>query len=172
MKIFSFDVETNGLYGQGFAIAAVVTDSDGLVAQFLARCPIVDSVNEWVAQNVLPQMTDIEVTHNSYSEMLEAFFGFYVQNKKDSVVIAHMAFPVEAKFLRDMIELDLGNRQWEGPFPLIDVAGTLDARGFDPTSVDTYNKNNGLVVPFNGSTHNPLFDAWSAEVCYRHLKSS
>jgi hypothetical protein len=82
-----------------------------------------------------------------------------------------MAFRVEAKVLRDMVETDLAARSWNGPYPLYDVAGVLKARGFDPTSVDGYNTTNGLTVPFDGATHHPLYDSYAAEVAYRHLMS-
>lgn len=169
-RVFSFDAETNGLYGQAFMLAAVVTDESGEIARFVGRCPIEGPVDGWVEKNVLPNVMDVEVTHLSYAEMLEAFFAFYMKHKEGAVILAHMAFPVEAKVLRDMIEAHLPERQWEGPYPLIDVAGTLDAAGFDPTSVDIYNKDHGLTVPFAGTTHHPLYDSWAAEVCYRHLK--
>jgi hypothetical protein len=168
MKVFSFDAETNGLYGQAFMLAAIVTTAEGLVAQFLARCPIEGEVNSWVAENVLLNVTDVAVTHESYSSMLEAFYAFYMENK-GADVIAHMPYPVEAKVLRDMVEVDLEARGWNGPYPLIDVAGILKAKNLDPTSVDTYNKNNGLIIPFSGVTHHPLYDSWAAEVAYRHL---
>lgn len=169
MKIFTFDVETNGLYGKAFMVAAVVTTADGLATQFLARCPIEGEVDSWVAENVLPRVADVAITHQSYADMLEAFYVFYMENKDGADVIAHMPYPVEAKVLRDMIEFDLGARAWNGPYPLIDVAGILKAKGFDPASVDSYNKENDLVIPFSGTAHHPLYDSWAAEVAYRHL---
>ncbi len=168
-RILSFDVESNGLYGQGFMIGAIVTNVRGMETQFLARCPIEGPIDQWVAENVLPHVEDVPITHDSYNAMLEAFYAFYMTNKMSARIIAHMAFPVEAKVLRDMIELNLGERLWEGPFPLIDVSGVLDAQGFDPTSVDSYNKAHGLIVPFDGVTHHPMYDSLAAEICYRHL---
>ena len=56
-KIFSLDAEANGLWGQAFAIAAVVADENGQeIDQFTGRCPIQGKINHWVAENVLPQM--------------------------------------------------------------------------------------------------------------------
>lgn len=65
--IFSFDAETNGLWGQAFAVAAVLFDENGdEVARFVGRCPIEGEVNPWVKENVLPEMEGIPVTHKSY----------------------------------------------------------------------------------------------------------
>ena len=172
MKVFSFDAETNGLYGQAFMLAAIVTVDGEKVDEFVARCPIAETVDDWVQDNVLPQVESVEVTDSSYGEMLDAFYAFYMSHKDDAVIIAHMAFPVEAKVLRDMIEVNLDKRGWDGPFPLIDVSAVLQAKGFDPTSVDGYNKNHGIEIPFGGTTHHPLFDSWAAEVCYRDLMTA
>ncbi len=169
MKIFSFDAETNGLYGQAFMLAAVVTVDGKKVDEFIARCPIAETVDDWVKDNVLPQVENVEVSHSSYDKMLNAFYAFYMNHKNDSVIIAHMAFPVEAKVLRDMIEINLDERGWDGPYPLIDVSAILQAKGFDPASVDGYNKSQGLKVPFDSNAHHPMFDSWAAEVCYRNL---
>ena len=53
--IFSWDVESNGLLGDAFAIGAIVYKKGEEVKTFLARCPINGAVDEWVENNVLPQ---------------------------------------------------------------------------------------------------------------------
>ena len=78
MKIFSFDAETNGLYGQAFMLAAVVTINGKKVDEFVARCPITETVDGWVKDNVLPQVDSVEISHSSYGEMLDAFYAFYM----------------------------------------------------------------------------------------------
>jgi hypothetical protein len=111
MNIFSFDAETNGLYGQAFALAAVVTDEEGReIASFVARCPIEGQVDDWMRENVLPRLESVEVSHASYRDMLEAFYAFYMAHKDGATAIAHIAHPVETKVLRDMVEADLAGR--------------------------------------------------------------
>lgn len=45
-KVFSFDAETNGLWGKPFSIAALVLDEAGAeVARFVGRCPIEGEAN-------------------------------------------------------------------------------------------------------------------------------
>ena len=80
-----------------------------------------------------------------------------------------LGVPVESQLFRDMHKLGyIGD--WDGPYPLIDISGNLQQAGFDPTSVDTYNNNHGLVVPdCEGGTHNPLYDSRAAALCYLHL---
>lgn len=171
-KIFSFDAETNGLWGQPFSVAALIFDEDGQeIARFIGRCPIEGAVDSFVSEKVLPQMVGIEETHQGYKALLKSFSEFYLENKKGCDVIAHMAFPVEAGLLRDMHSNGLiGN--WDGPFPLIDIAGNLKQVGKDPTSVDGYAKEYGIAVDpgdYAGGTHNPIFDSAQAAVVYRHL---
>jgi hypothetical protein len=169
VKIFSTDAETNGLTGQAFAVAAIVTDDDGSqVAEFVARCPIVGPVDPWVAANVLPHIEDILVTHGSYVDMLEAFYAFYMAHKEGADVIGHVVFPVETTLFGDMIR-SRPERVFDGPYPLYDTASILRARGLTADSTDDYNERHGIIVPFEGAVHHPLIDAWSAERCYRHL---
>lgn len=170
-KIFSFDAETNGLWGQAFSIAAVVYSANGEeISTFSARCQIEGDVNPWVEKEVLPQMKEIPVTHESYEEMLKAFAEFYMANKTDADVIFHMGVPVEARVILDMHRFKfIGD--WDGAFPWIDIAGNLKQAGFDPTSVDRYNKEHNIEVPMleAGGTHNPLYDSRAAALCYMHL---
>ena len=163
-KIFSFDAETNGLWGQAFSIAAVVKSEAGTV-EFLAACPIEGELDMWVKENILPVMDDIPEynRYSSYKAMLKAFVDFYKTYKKDADVIVHVGLPVEAKLFIDAHKLGLLG-DWDAPFPLIDISAYKEIG----ISVDTYNKKNGLEIPFKGSAHNPLYDSWAALVAYEH----
>lgn len=167
MKIFSFDAETNGLWGTAFSIAALVYENGVETGRFLARCPIEGETNPWVKDNVLPKMVDIEQTHNSYSEMLKAFAEFYLANKQDAFIIVHMGVPVESRLFTDMHQMGfIGD--WDGPYPLIDVAGMLLQAGEDPTSVDAYANKYAIEVGEN-NTHNPLYDSEVTAKVFSHL---
>lgn len=175
-KIFSFDAETDGLWGQPFSIAAIVyshqivgkeygTGHPGYgwveTARFIARLPNSFVTNDWVKENVLPSLESVPVTHESYEEMLRDFAAFYMDNKNEADVICHMGFPVEAHLLREMHRLGfIGD--WDAPFPLIDIAGNLKQAGKDPTSVDDYAEKYTLQVSDYGTTHNPLYDCEAA----------
>lgn len=170
-KVLSFDAETNGLWGQAFAIGALVYDEIGAeIARFVGRCPIEGAVDSWVAANVLPQMATVPVSHADYDALLAAFAEFYKANKQDADVIVHMGVPVEAKVLRDLHDHGLIG-DWDGPYPLHEIAGMLAQAGEDPTTVDGYVRKHGLSVPDFGTTHNPLYDSAVAAVVYRHLLS-
>lgn len=174
MKIFSFDAETNGLWGQAFALSAAVYEDGTMIAAFTGYLGADGVTDSWVKDNVLPKLEGLDQTHESYDEMLGDFARFYMKHKKDADIIAHMGVPVEAKVLFDMHQKGLIG-DWDGPFPFLDVASVLKAKGFDPTSVDKYNKEFGLMenVPeADGlATHHPLYDSVAAARAYMHLLS-
>lgn len=53
MKLFVFDVESDGLYGDGFAVGAVVFDDGKEVARFSGIAEPEKLENDWVKANVL-----------------------------------------------------------------------------------------------------------------------
>lgn len=170
-KIFSWDVETNGLWGKGFAIGAVVYEEGIEVKKFYSRCPIDGEVDSWVEKYVLPEMVDMDQTHNTYDEMLEAFAKFYMENKADADIIFHMGCPVEARVILDMHDKGFIGDE-DGAYPWLDIAGCLKQAGFDCTSVDTYNTEHNIKIiqPEAGGTHNPLYDSRASALCYMDLQ--
>lgn len=169
-KIFSFDAETDGLWGQPFAIGALVYDENGTeIDRFVGRLPESAVTDKWVKENVLPAIKDITVTHQRYADLLADFAKFYLDNKADADIVVHMGYIVEAKLLRDMHASGLIG-DWDGPYPLYDVSGNLQAAGADATSVDKFAQDNNLPIgEFVGGTHNPLYDSAVAAAVYRHL---
>jgi len=172
MKVFSFDAETNGLWENAFAISAAVYEDGKLVADFTAYLGPEGVTDGWVRDNVLPKLEGLAKTHNSYDQMLADFAEFYKANKADADIITHMGVPVEAKVLIDMHQKSMIG-DWDGPYPMIDVAGALKAKGFNPTSVDSYNKEFNLMEGRSEAeglaTHHPLYDSVAAAICYIHL---
>jgi len=162
-KIISIDAETNGLYGKAFSISAVL-EENGIITSVTFRCPIEGVTNEFVRDNVLPVMEDIPMTHGSYKWMLNDFIDFYMENKNDAEIIVHMGVPVEAKLFIDAREFGfIGD--FDAPYPLIDISAFPEIG----TSVDTYNKNNNIVVV--GNCHNPLYDCIAALEAYKSIKA-
>ncbi len=168
--LFSFDAETNGLWGRAFAIGALVYDEKGSeIARFVGRLPDTEVTDPWVKENVLPKIANIPVTHDTYEALLAAFAAFYKANKEGADVVVHMGYIVETKVLRDMHTQKLIG-DWDAPYPLYDVSGNLQQAGEDATSVDGYVKKHNLSVgEFEGGTHNPLYDSAVAAMVYRHL---
>jgi DNA polymerase III epsilon subunit-like protein len=165
-KIFSFDAETNGLWGQAFCLGAVVYENGKEVKSWVGRCPIVNRVDKWVDLNVLSEIHNIDLTNVSYKSLLRDFAEFYLENKDGSDVIVHIGTPVESKIILDMHEFGFID-DGEAPFPLIDIAGNLQQAGFNPVSVDAYNAKHNIDIA--GNAHNPLYDSRAAAECYISL---
>jgi hypothetical protein len=183
-KVFSFDAETNGLWGEPFSIGAVVTERGIPVAEFIGTCPIQGEVNQWVAENVVPQCG--EITHPDLVSLLVDFGKFYHKYREGAVFIAHMGYIVEAYLLRLMRQHNVIG-EWEAPYPLHDLASIMygtdiryddDRKRFNPVSVDSsvlhytslssefYEKINRAykkaTARIAGKTHNPLWDSYQA----------
>jgi len=166
---FSFDAETDGLWGQAFAIAAVVVDTGtgAVIDQFEARLPDSDVKTAWVRQNILPVLS-APVTHDNYAAMLKTFAEFYHKHRNQCVFVTHMGYIVESKIIRDMHDLSLIG-DFEAPYPLLDVSGNLEQAGYDPTSVEAYARANYIESEFKSVAHDPLYDADITAKVYCHL---
>lgn len=169
MKVFSFDAETNGLWGEAFWIGAIVTDPENETKTFLGHC-LCPNPEKWVKNVILPVLEkDKEsVFYLNQEELLREFSRFYLKHKKGAHVIVHMGCPVETSLLKSLHSLGfIGD--WDGPYPLIDVSAALLLKGENPTSVDQYILKYQLNVGMDINVHNPLYDSKACEVVFRHL---
>lgn len=151
-----FDVESIGLHGEGFAVGFAVVDPKrqrpGHFAWFC--CPPEkargeDANRRWVAENV-PAM---EPTHDSPREVRAAFWREWLRWKGEgAVLVADCCWPVEARFLAACVDDDPHGREWEGPYPLHDLASVLLALGQDPLATKER-------LPSELPQHHPLADA-------------
>lgn len=120
-KIFSFDAETNGIWGEPFAIGAVVMQHGRIIDQYVASCELENPV-EWVKDNVLPHCP--RPTHDGLASLLQEFGVFYHKHREGSTFVTHMGYIVEAYVLRLMREYAIIG-EWEAPYPLHDVASMI-----------------------------------------------
>lgn len=166
-KLFSFDAETNGLFGKAFAISAVGYSYSKEWQEeetFIGRCPIEGKVDDYVSANVLPSMINVKENYKSYKELLKAFIDFYLKYRSQNAnIIVHMGVPVEAKLLIDAYEYGFIKDISQMPYPLIDISAYPSIG----VSVDSYNKSTGVNIPkYYGGEHNPLYDSVAAAVAF------
>lgn len=169
-KLFSYDAETNGLWGPAFSIAAIVETADGQRREFIGRCPIEGDVNPWVKDNVLPEMTGIPENYPDYPSLLKGFCEFWLAEKKDAKAIVHMGQPVEARLWIDAQRMGIIG-DWDAPYCQVDL-GSFPEIG---DSVDSYNAQHNisaLAEAFAGGTHNPLYDSEQALRAYKHYMAN
>ena len=159
-KFLSFDLETNGLHGEAFAVGAVVVDAAGTIYdEFSCRAEIVGKVDEWVAARVLPVIQDMDITHSSYKHLRDHFWSWFVKaQEKADYVLVNNGYPVEYRFLLQCQEDDIDERYWQHPFPILELTSLLLASGQDIQGT----KNRvmaGLLGESQGSPHHPVYDA-------------
>lgn len=168
MKIFSVDAETDGLYGKSFAIGAVVRQDQKEIARFQGRTQDPPR-NEWCLKEAWPVCQSIENIYFDSDELEAAFWFFWRQHCDGATAIAHFGSPVESGLFRRCVEINPEERLFQGPYPLHEVGTALIAAGQDPESVDKFNRIHGLIVPFEGEPHHPLYDAMAAAVVWEAL---
>ena len=155
--IVSFDVESLGLYGEGFAVGAVVIKDDVEIDSFYARAEhlprnlVSDEDWSWLERNVFHLL--VPPTHKLKHEAQEAFWEWWTPHREaGAVLVADCPYPVEARWLMECVGNNNEARKWQGPYPLIDVASVLAALGRDPLA--TYSR-----LPNEEPAHHPLMDA-------------
>lgn len=151
-----FDVESVGLHGEGFAVGFLIVDTrERRPCQYTWFCcqagkAIGTNANrKWVAENV-PTMAS---THDTPREVRDAFWQEWKRWKaKGAVLVADCCWPVEARFLAACVDDDPEAREWEGPYPLHDLASVLLALGKDPLATNER-------LPSELPQHHPVADA-------------
>ncbi|CAO5232504.1 hypothetical protein [Frankia sp. AgKG'84/4] len=165
--IFGVDAETNGLYGQVWAIGAVLLDpaTRAVTATFAGQISPGEVTDDWTRRNVVP------VVHlplyPSRAELLEAFWAFWERHGgrgRDVEAVADIQTPVEAGLFRACVQRDRELREFAGPYPLHELASALWMAGLDP-DLDRreFCGRPDLVA------HDPVADATVAALCWAKL---
>ena len=159
MKRVVFDVESVGLHGEGFAVGWVVLDESGAeVSCGSYTCPIDHASagtaddRAWIEANVVPVLDTY--THLAPYGVREDFWEMYQALKAEGPVElwADCPWPVEARFLNACVQRNTEERNWQGPYPLLDVGVMMRASGID--AMATHPR-----LPGEEPAHNPLADA-------------
>jgi hypothetical protein len=150
-----FDVESIGLHGEGFAVAWVVVNrggerlGEGCLSCDPAQCAGTEESRLWVGENV----PSLERTSPTKQHLLNTFWHAWRHwADKGAVLVADCAWPVEANFLSACIALNHAEREWQGPYPLHDLASVLLALGADALAMTER-------LPDELPAHHPLMDA-------------
>lgn len=154
-KFMVFDVESIGLHGEAFAVAWVVIDNkgtrldEGCLACEPEICSGADENRKWVSENV----PKLEVTSPTKRHLRNTFWHIWrYWSEQGAVLVADCAWPVEANFISSCVKLNHNEREWQGPYPLHDLASILLAIGKDPLEITQR-------LPEELPLHHPLMDA-------------
>ena len=165
------DAETNGLYGTFLSIAAILLDDNGQESDSFygtLRDPEKYVSSEWVKENVLPFLGNTvrsdDDFYNSESDLIESFFSFYLSHPGCDV-IADVPHPVESRLFIKAVSFDLKTREFQAPFPLMDLSSMLYANGYSP-----HIERRSLVDCSDLKLHNALDDVRMSIRVWRKLK--
>ncbi len=132
--LMSFDVESCGLHGEGFAVGYVVIwrgeeVENGCFASPLHMASGNAEDREWVKDNV----PEIKSESPDAFTVEEKFWKRWMIWKNNGAVLAaDCGWPVESRFLCACIDNLICDRKWDGPYPLIEISSILLAAGIDP----------------------------------------
>jgi hypothetical protein len=156
MLYMVFDVESVGLQGEGFAVGWAVVDAAGheIGADLLWTDPLSAHGSAegqaWVALHCGP--FDRPPSPSTMRVRSGFWRAWLYWKERGAVLVADCAWPVEARFLAACVDDVPADREWQGPYPLHEVATARLLAGFDPlATVDR--------LPSELPAHNPLADA-------------
>jgi hypothetical protein len=169
--IFCVDAETDGLWGDHFAIAAVVLDDKGnKAAEFEGRVADMSVVKDpWVRENIVPLCEKL-TPYDSIRELRDAFWDFWMTWCERALPMDDCGSSVEAHLFRKCIEDEPVVRTWQGPFPLLDLGTLLYSCGINPRAVKEGEEASRITLAGLAdrgmNLHNPVDDAYASGLCW------
>lgn len=168
--ILSIDAESDGLWGEIFAIGAIVYDSRGEeVDSFSLRVDDDYVCNRWCKENILPHINHMEFA-DSMDDLLERFAGFYNKYRESCDVLWHMGHVVESYLFRCCVDRGLIG-MWDAPYTPIELSTILRANKLPVDTIDYMVDDKDLSVA-NSVPHDPLYDCEVAAKVYFYLRSN
>lgn len=156
-NIMIFDVESTSLYGEAFAVGAIIADDNNHIIEKFAMLStdVADKANDWVKENVLPHLQTGIPTCKTGVELRTAFYEWYMKHRENCKVFSDVNYPVETNFLNAVVNDDIEARQWNMPYPLYDVANFVNV------NIDRNESGKGLGM----RKHHPLDDSLCSYYC-------
>jgi hypothetical protein len=161
--ILVFDCESIGLYGETFAVGAVVlnntegSDLEGKVIDSIYfACPQNaatggDDDRQWISKNIIPHLPAPNCSNPA--EIRDKFWLFLRWwQELGADIWVDCGAPVETNFLRSCVADNPIDRTWKAPYPLHEIATALLLAGENP--ICTFDR-----LPEELPAHHPTNDA-------------
>ncbi len=169
--IFSFDIESDGLYGEGFAVGvAVINIETGLLCDEFSGVVEGYKVTDVFVRDYIVKHLKAMKKYPSVQNLRQEFWTFYMKYRQeeklqnsDVIFLVDNGMPVEARFLRDCVMDDYRNRQFLAPFPAVDLATVLQMKGYEN------HINRRAFCGYKGKKHHPLDDAMASGLTFFKL---
>lgn len=153
---FVLDVESVGLFGEGFAAGWVVVDRKkelqgwGFYCCDSSRADGSDGGRLWVRECVPSLKRNASLPKDVRRHTWEAWVKW---KQRGAVMVADCPWPVEARFLLEAAKENANIDSFDGlPYPLLDLGSMLAMAGKNP--IDEFGRFEGELP-----RHNPLADA-------------
>ncbi|WP_028987583.1 CRISPR-associated protein Csx3 [Thermicanus aegyptius] len=133
-KILSFNVESDGPYGEVYAVGAVVLNEEGEEIDRFAGIAEKDQIeNRRVRETVLPVLGELR-EYKTRREMRDDFWKFYMKHMKNSIHVVDKGIIDVERLFDQVIQDDPENRKQYKPHPisLNSVSVILRQNGIDP----------------------------------------
>jgi DNA polymerase III alpha subunit (gram-positive type) len=159
-NIFMFDCESDGLYGETFAVAVAVASPNGrIIDKIKIFVENYEPMDEWVKENVKIDKNNAIIVESTI-ELRNRFYDFYMRHKETSIVMSDCNYPVETNFLADVARDDLKERKFNMPYPLFDLSNFLDV---------SISRKEYSELQIEGLEHDPLVDCYYSIAAYIKL---
>ena len=159
-NFFVFDCESTSLHGSTFAVGCIVSDPKGNeIDRFeLLSLEGKENAGDWMKENVMPNLSDMP-TCKTDLELRNRFFDFYLKHKESCNIYSDVNYPVETNFLAEVVKDDFKNREWSMPYPLFDIAMSVD---IEIDRCEKYTNETGKEL----RKHNPIDDSIASLYCF------
>ena len=165
-KLLFIDAETDGLYGEFISVGVCVTDAKGKILEeyYIGRdLEQMEITSDWVKENVVPRLGEYK-EFATQEDLLNEVWDIW-QTNKDATVVGDVIFPVECRLFEETVKLNPEERTFAAPYPLVDVASMLLAKGIDPNI-----SRSELLGTKESEQHNALTDVrWTSRIYQEHI---
>lgn len=157
--IFILDVESDGLWGKGFCVSAIVIHiaTGDIIEIFTQMIDNPNIENKWVLENVMPYLSDIKTVTNLFT-LQENFWSLWDKYRKHSITFADSGQPVESNWFKSCVLNDMENREYLAPFPLHEVASVVLVSGIGKVNRIEYSHLGDVY------RHNPFYDSLASAI--------
>lgn len=173
--ILSFDGETDGLYGDCWAIGGLVIDrvTNEVVDQiklFLLDTIVMD---EWVNENIFPLVNNDNSFKRVCTEGFSSDFLYFISRwKNDAFCVVDFGCPVETTVMANVIRQFIPKESWlsAGPYPMHELGSMLHMANIDP-DINRIELCRHIGFTEELTQHNPYDDAKTTVIIADYLLS-
>lgn len=167
-KILTIYCESDGLMGNVFSVAVLLTDETGAEVEDKVFVNRSARVSDFYANSIYKNLKSTNIIEvSSLTELMQEFSKFYKPIKDNYKVLYHTGEVVETGFFRDLVKGKYIEPS-DLPYLPIELSSILQFLGEDANNVEVFNKKYDIVV--GGDISDPVFDCRKTYACYKFIE--